>query len=145
MSKTESIVELIAEVRKTFHSLTHAGEQLIQAGINMGQRGVLEELHGNGKQTIPEIARTKGVSRQHILKLVTPLEKLDFVSFEENPAHKRSFIVALTGKGEKVITDTLASEYSALTKLGKVLKQQDLENAREVLQSFRDLLDGEFR
>ena len=64
--------------------LIHAGERLAPS-----LRGVLRNLLQNGPITVPAIAGLRPVSRQFVQKVVNELEAEGFVSFIDNPAHKR--------------------------------------------------------
>ena len=69
----------------------------------MGMRAVLEFLRRNGPATVPTIARSRGVSRQHIQALVNLLLGQHLAEAADNPAHRRSLLVQLTAKGAQTI------------------------------------------
>jgi DNA-binding MarR family transcriptional regulator len=74
---------------------------------------VLRSLKLEGAQTVPQIARSRPVSRQHIQKLANTMISDGVIEFVENPAHKRSKLLQLTSKGESVfqeIGDRIAQE-----------------------------------
>ena len=65
---------LTNEVRMLFHSLVEAGDSLHKdEPITMGMRGVLEFLLQEGASTVPDMARERHVTRQHIQALVNGL------------------------------------------------------------------------
>ena len=67
-----------------------------------GVWGLLRSLRLGGPQTVPALARSRPVSRQHIQTLADAMAADGLVAFRPNPAHKRSQLVAITGKGEQV-------------------------------------------
>jgi MarR family len=67
--------------------------------------GVLRGLRRHSAQTVPNMARMRPVSRQHIQELVNRLHATGLVEFEENPAHRRSHLVRLTLNGQRKIGD----------------------------------------
>jgi DNA-binding MarR family transcriptional regulator len=73
-----------------------------------GVWGVLRSLRLEGPQTVPALARSRPVSRQHVQTLADAMAADGLVALKPNPAHKRSQLVTLTAKGEQV--------YEALTK-----------------------------
>jgi DNA-binding MarR family transcriptional regulator len=73
-----------------------------------GVWGVLRSLRLEGPQTVPALARSRPVSRQHVQTLADAMAADGLVAYQPNPAHKRSQLVTLTAKGEQV--------YEALTK-----------------------------
>jgi len=64
-----------------------------------GGQEVLEILEAHGDQTVPQIARLRGTSRQNIQILVNKLQQDGCVELANNPAHKRSNLVRATNKG----------------------------------------------
>ena len=60
----------------------------------------MESLADAGEQTVPQIARAKGVSRQHIQVNVDTLTKAALVALRDNPGHKRSPFVTMTKLGQ---------------------------------------------
>jgi DNA-binding MarR family transcriptional regulator len=104
---------------------------------------VLQQLHRQGPQTVPEMARSRPVSRQHIQTLVNELLAHSLVELRKNPAHKRSRRVALTPKGKGRIEAMLAREEIALERLPLNVTPQELLQAAQVLESVRESLKGE--
>ena len=89
---------------------------------------------------MPDIARSRSVTRQHIQILVNDLLQQELVVFEDNPLHKRSSFVTLTKEGERVIRRMRKREnqlYQA-TKFG--VKRNELETAVKTLGRVRDAL-----
>ena len=98
------IGDLLDEVRLLYNRIVQVGESLHSAeAVTLGMRAVLEYLQTNGPTTVPDIARSRSVTRQHIQTLVNGLLEHRLVSLEGNPAHKRSSLVALTAQGERII------------------------------------------
>ncbi len=113
-----ALYRLIAESRALFHALREAAEQLHGDGrLTAGRRGVLESLEHMGPQTIPQLARSRPVSRQHIQALVAELLEDGLVERVPNPAHKRSFLVRLTDQGRERIAEMTEQEAGALSQL----------------------------
>src|SRR5512138_3252979 len=101
---TGSLDELLDEVRLLWHVTVRTAERLHEAEpVTVGMRAVLEFLARNGPTAVPEIARSREVTRQHIQALVNGLLELRLVALDENPAHRRSALVRLTPEGQKTI------------------------------------------
>ena len=95
---------LLNEVRLLYHQIVRVGETLhTDEPVTLGMRGVLEFLQGNGPATVPDIARSRSVTRQHIQMLVNSLLDSELVTLQTNPQHKRSSLVALTPDGLRII------------------------------------------
>src|SRR6185295_2962392 len=61
-----------------------------------GVWGLLRSLKLGGPQTVPALARSRPVSRQHIQTLADAMAAEGLLAFKPNPAHKRSPLVTLT-------------------------------------------------
>jgi DNA-binding MarR family transcriptional regulator len=130
---------VIDETRALFHRLKVAAEQLHRgAGISAGQRAVLMDLASSGAQTVPQMARSRPVSRQHIQSLVNPLLAAGLVALAENPAHKRSRIVQLTEEGRAAVSEMRRGERQLLEGLPHGIPTEDLEVAARALRGLRD-------
>jgi DNA-binding MarR family transcriptional regulator len=79
-----------------------------------GVWGLLRSLKLGGPQTVPALARSRPVSRQHIQTLADAMAAEGLLAFKPNPAHKRSPLVTLTAKGEQVY-EALARKLAAIS------------------------------
>jgi DNA-binding MarR family transcriptional regulator len=133
--------ELLDQVRLLWHVTVQAGERLHEGeAVTLGMRAVLEFLEANGPRAVPEIARNRHVTRQHIQVLVNGLLELRLVSLDENPAHRRSSLVRLTSEGQKAIARMRKRERQFLDGLALRQKPDELRRAAGVLKSVRDAL-----
>ena len=88
---------LINEVRLLYHSVSQIVEDIHGgSNISVGMRAVLEYLEAEGDSTVPHMARARRVTRQRIQTLVNLLLARDLVKSVDNPATKRSPLIALT-------------------------------------------------
>src|SRR5262245_15202680 len=117
MINSREVEKLTQEVRHLFQVLKTLADALHKdAGLNASTRAVMEALT-DGPRTVPDIARRKSVTRQHIQLLVDELAKSDLVELRVNPAHLRSPLVALTRKGETVFAGIRKRELPLLERL----------------------------
>jgi DNA-binding MarR family transcriptional regulator len=135
------VAELIDEIRLAFHSLTNVSERLTGDLVETSGRAVLEHLTHHGATTVPDIARARGVSRQHIQTIVNSLSERDLVTTEPNPSHRRSHRIALTPSGHELIRTVLVREDDALGPTTSVLAASDVTTSIDTLRTFRALLD----
>lgn len=132
---------LIDETRLLFHRMKLAAEQLHGAeGITACMRGVLFGLDHSDPQTVPQMARARPVSRQHIQMLVNPLVERRCVELADNPAHKRSKLVRLTPKGQRLVDRMRKRESKVLGALGTGMSERQLRSAAAVVRSLRETL-----
>ena len=104
-------------------------------------RAVLEHLDETGRQTVPQIARAKGVSRQHIQMLVNALAAAALVAASDNPADRRSPHVALTREGKAAFRRIRKREASLLAAAAAALADSDLAATQASLDALRRWLD----
>ena len=132
--------DLVDEVRLTFHAL---GAFAARAGnIDPPGRAVLEFLNRNGPTTVPEIARRRGVTRQHIQTIVNALGDGGLVTTEPNPAHQRSHLIALTTAGVERITAVTSHERTLLAPFVSHLDPPSLAVGVDLLRGLRMHLDA---
>lgn len=135
----EAFEPLSRAVRSLFHkmgaavSLLHEGDETA-SGITAGMRAVLESVIEGGPKTVPEMARARPVSRQHIQTLVNELLAAGLVEFRDNPAHRRSKLVAPTKAGEAAFASLRAREAAALTRLAVDIDAAEMRAATLALQ-----------
>ena len=105
------MAQLIWQIRRLFQKLTsESNEFLTIYGITASQRAVLEFLDHKDPETLANMARAHDVSRQHIQQIVNDLLEKQLVTTIENPAHKRSFLVQRTDKGNQLFADIKKTE-----------------------------------
>jgi DNA-binding MarR family transcriptional regulator len=138
----DSAERLFDEVRLLWHTLVVTGERVHEnEQMTLGMRGVLEFLVRRGPATVPQIAHSRRVTRQHIQSLVNSLLKLDLVQLEKNPAHQRSFLLLLTSKGDALIRRVKGRERRFLASMHSRIKRADLERATAILATVREALE----
>ncbi|MGH9215889.1 MAG: MarR family transcriptional regulator, partial [Acidimicrobiales bacterium] len=83
-------VETLAdEVRLHYHALVRLAGALHGAlKVSAPMRAVLEFLQAQGPTPVPRIARSRGVSRQHVQTIVNELLDDGLVELRDNPAHR---------------------------------------------------------
>jgi DNA-binding MarR family transcriptional regulator len=139
---SQELEELLNEVRLLFHHAQLAGEEL-HAGesVTMGMRGVME-LVKSLPMTVPEIARARFVSRQHIQGLVNDLIQQQLVVLKDNPAHRRSGLVTLTTAGEQLVTRMKKRERRYLDAIRTEASASDILRATKTLRRVREAMGG---
>jgi len=143
MNANEPIAALLDEVRLLFHQAVRTGEALHSGeSITLGMRGVLEFLHLNGPASVPQLARRRLVTRQHVQALVNALLEKKRVALAPNPAHRRSALVTLTPAGRRQIERMRAREARHFAKTDLGVGPQALEQAARTLAQVRRALGG---
>jgi len=135
------LVALLHETRLLSHALTQWSETVhAELGMTAAMRGVLELILRGGGATVPDMARARGVSRQHIQQQVDALLERGMLERQDNPAHKRSSMIALTDKGRALILNMRAEELNALSRMQIGVSDNALREAAQVLSAWRATL-----
>lgn len=131
-------VERIAgEVRHLFQVLKSLADAVHKdAGLTASTRAVMEAI-ADGPRPVPDIARSKSVSRQHIQLLVDELAGSDLVELKSNPAHLRSPLIALSRKGEALFASVRKREAPLIERLAAGLDARKAAATVQTLTALR--------
>ncbi|MBT8415367.1 MAG: MarR family transcriptional regulator [Boseongicola sp.] len=127
------IVDLIAQARRV--SRGWSGLSSADSAMTGAERDVLDFLVFEGAATVPKIARSRGVSRQHIQKRADALVEKGLAEFVENPAHKSSRLLEASIKGERAHATASRGEAEVLQRLSGKVDPKDIAKARAVFQT----------
>ncbi|MEZ5996868.1 MAG: hypothetical protein R3C25_14070 [Hyphomonadaceae bacterium] len=136
----EALLDLSTAVIELYFRLeaaTRAIAGFAQAG---GEWGIMRLLVVEGDQTVPEMARSRPVSRQHCLTIVNRLYEQGFVEFVENPKHKRSHLVSITKKGRARFEQMTELFLAAESRFAPHFTAEEVASAIDVLKRARALL-----
>jgi DNA-binding MarR family transcriptional regulator len=138
-----SLEALLAEVAALANQLRKT-TALMPRQDNTPQGGwnILQTLGRLGPQTVPDIARTRALSRQNIQILVNRLKFQGYVAVTPNPAHKLSGLVELTDRGRGLLATVMEREATSLEGLLPYVSQARLAPAARLLRRLRELLAG---
>ncbi len=134
----------MTQVRACFHQLKALAEKMHQdLGVNPSMRAVLEALATDAPRTVPEIAGTKGVSRQHIQTVMNALLDAGLVESQDNPAHKRSPLFALSQQGRSVFAIIREREVEPLRNLANRLSNEVIDDAQRSIANINKAIASE--
>jgi DNA-binding MarR family transcriptional regulator len=124
------------EVRHLFQVLKSLADAIHKdAGLTASTRAVMEAI-AECPRTVPDIARSKSVTRQHIQLLVDELAGSDLVELKPNPAHLRSPLIAFSRKGEALFASMRKCEAPLIERLAAGL---DVRKAAATVQTLTAL------
>ena len=133
-----STTSLLDESRLLFHALKQWSDTLhTELGMTAAMRGALELILLEGAATVPEMARARGVSRQHVQQQVDALLERGLLERQHNPAHRRSSIIALTDKGRALTQNMRSEELAALSRMQAGVSDTATLKASQVLSEWR--------
>lgn len=140
-TKAEELSTLIKNVRGCFQELKALGDKLHDdLGVTAAMRAVMEFLTEHGENTVPGIARVKNVSRQHIQLLVDALNEKGLVELHQNPAHKRSPLIALTTMGAETYSTMQKRERDVLKQFADNLSADEITSANKCLEKLNTIV-----
>lgn len=133
-----ALFELGMEVIHTYFKLRAAGERIgATPPAGAGSLGLLRSLAKEGPQPVPQLARDRDVSRQHIQTMVNDLAEQGLVEFIDNPAHKRSKLVAITESGKIRLAALLERVEDAYEGVSTGMDKGEIRTAIKVLSQLR--------
>ncbi len=140
--KTESLTRLIREVRTCFNQLRSLAESTnADLEVTASMRAILESLFRDVPMTVPDLARARGTSRQHVQKAINGLPDQGLVTAVENPGHKRSVRDHLSPEGRGVFAEIGSREAAPMRALSQALDLAEIETAAAVLSRLNQRLD----
>jgi len=135
------VMEVIDATRALFHVLKVVADDVHGPdGLTAGARGVLQSLYEGGPRTVPQMARQRPVSRQHIQTLVNELLEDGHVVLTANPRHKRSMLVRLTPSGRRLFEGVRSREARLLRALRVEDDAEELHAAAGLLRRLRSAM-----
>lgn len=140
---TQAIEVLLDEVRLLWHAMGRAAERLHGTEpVTLGMRAILEFLATRGPTTVPNVARSRHVTRQHVQGLVNALLEAGLAELDANPAHRRSALVRLTPEGQRTIARMKRRERRFFEETDLGATADELRRAAGTLRAVRGALGG---
>ncbi len=141
-----SVEALLGEVNAVAIRLNQVGRTPgSSGGLPAAAHDVLQVLARHGPQTVPQIARHRSTSRQNIQMLINRLAGQGFVELRSNPAHRRSRLVSLTGRGRAALNQGGEARANVLQAVASNISEPELAGTARVLTQLRQLLSAEER
>jgi DNA-binding MarR family transcriptional regulator len=141
--------ELRAVVDETialFHRVRWVAEQIYgPEGRSTARRGLLRGLVRYGPRTVPQLALSRSVTRQHTQEVVDRLAADGLVELIANPAHARSRLVRATRRGAALVDHMDEVDARVLVAIGGPLATRDLAITARTLKAVRECFEDEPR
>jgi DNA-binding MarR family transcriptional regulator len=127
----------VIELYFRIEAITEATAGFATAG---GEWGVLRTLVKEGPQTVPEMARSRPISRQHCQTICNALEQQGLVEFVDNPKHKKSKLVRTTRKGRDRFESMRKQFLGAAGVYSPFFTANELASATDVARRAREMI-----
>ena len=138
----EAVTALILDVFRLNGRLQLAGDRLVaELGLTSARWQILGAIaYAERPESVAWHARTMGVHRQGVQRIVNELEKEGIVEFQPNPHHKRAHLVVLTSKGQELFESALALQTPWVNDLSDGLSPDDIETTQAVIDFLKKRL-----
>lgn len=140
--RAEALAEVYLLVGPLYRRVLRAVERDEERNrVSVGVRAVLDQLRRHGPMTVPQVGRSQSLSRQFVQRMVNEAVDAGLVELVDNPQHRRSRLVGLTGDGRATIERVVAREHATLAGIAAHLSDRDVAATKIVLQQLLDGLD----
>lgn len=138
-----ALTALILEVFRLNGRLLAAGDRLVSPlGLTSARWQVLGAVAlSPSPETVARLARSMGLNRQGVQRIVNELAEEGIVAFRENPHHRRAKLVTLTDKGRAAYDAAGRLQRPWANALSKGLDVQDVIATTRLIKALRLRLD----
>lgn len=139
----EALTTLILDVFRLNGRLLVAGDRLVaKLGLTSARWQVLGGIaYAERPESVAWHARTMGLHRQGVQRIVNDLEAEGIVAFRPNPHHKRAHLVVLTSKGQNLFEAAHALQIPWVNALSDGLKPEDIAMAQGLINQLKTRLE----
>jgi DNA-binding MarR family transcriptional regulator len=138
-----AVTSLILEVFRLNGALISAGDNLVaDLGLTSARWQVLGAIAlAPAAETVARLARSMGLHRQGVQRIVNELAAEGIVALEDNPHHRRARLVRLTKTGEGLYCAAGQRQRPWAKRLAKRLDDRTINSTRMVLEALRRELE----
>ena len=122
--------------------IVEAGESI---SGSVGQSSARWQVLGSAyrPQTVADIARALGISRQGVQRVTNTLIKEGLVQSMPHPSDQRTYLIELTVKGRTILTQIYAKQLAWSQIIENVVNLDQMKQATELLVQLGDALEPE--
>jgi len=141
----EALSDLIVEIFRINGRLLTAGDRLVaDLGLTSARWQVIGAIAIAGQpQTVPAIARSMGLTRQAVQRLINELLADGLVEARTNPNHRRARLFSLTSVGTAAFEGATARQAPWAEALAAGGAVAEIRAAERVLRSLRHRLEAQ--
>jgi DNA-binding MarR family transcriptional regulator len=132
------LAPLLNRIPRLYFLLRAVGDAVLaDLGVSTAMRGVMMSMAAGAPRTVPDLARERPVSRQHMQTVVNELLAAGLVETQRNPAHRRSPLIVLSEEGRRRLKTIQAREAELLVSTAPAVSHAELAAATRLF----DLLE----
>ena len=144
MTATNDAYKVTWLVRRLFRAMANkADAYLHDLDLTAADRAVMEFLFPDAQLTVPDIARRYQVSRQHVQVTVNRLLDRGLHRSGDNPSHRRSPVIHLSGAGRSAFAEIRGIESELLNDVFSNVSTADVATTRRTLETLLGKLSKE--
>ena len=142
-SPADILTLLILEVFRLNGALIASGDRLVaDLGLTSARWQVIGAIALSPVlEPVARLARSMGLHRQGVQRIVNELEAEGIVAFDDNPHHRRAKLVRLTKKGEALYREADRRQKPWARGLARELDARTIASAHRLLKSLREKLE----
>ncbi|PSL19664.1 MarR family winged helix-turn-helix transcriptional regulator [Shimia abyssi] len=139
----EAVTALIMDVFRLNGRLQLAGDRLVSdLELTSARWQILGAIaYADRPESVAWHARTMGVHRQGVQRIVNELNKEGMVEFLPNPHHKRAHLISLTKKGHELYEAAIAKQIPWVNELSSGLPPESIATAQQVIAHLKARLE----
>jgi len=136
------LAPLMSRIPRLYFLVRALDDQLAgDLGVTAAMRGVMGAIAAAEPRSVPDLARERPVSRQHMQSLVNELLAAGLAETHRNPSHRRSPLIALTEEGRRRLKLIQTREAGTLAKTAPAVSHAELAAATRLF----DLLERDLK
>jgi DNA-binding MarR family transcriptional regulator len=121
------ISPVLSRIPRLHYLFKALGDHLhADVGVTASMRAVMASLAAKGARTVPDLARERAVSRQHVQEVVDQLLAAGLAEAAINPSHRRSPLIGLSDEGRQRLRLLKEREADILARTAPAVSQADL-------------------
>lgn len=135
--------EIVLEVFRLGGLLVNAGDRIgAEFGITSARWKILGAISLADKPlTVPQIARSMGLTRQAVQRLVDAMQEDGLLDFRPNPDHKRAKLITLSTLGKETFSKLDEKQVRWASECSSGITQKELATTLDVLKRITDIVD----
>lgn len=139
---SQALTELILEVFRLNGRLLSAGDGLTRPVRQTSARWQVLGALDEAGQTVADIGRRMGLTRQSVQRTADLLEEDGLLSYADNPAHQRAKLAMLTPRGRATLDAITTRQIEWANRIASRLAENDLQHATHMLLQVRQAMDA---
>ncbi|MBD1908888.1 MarR family transcriptional regulator [Trichocoleus sp. FACHB-832] len=140
-ANSSAFTELILEVFRLNGLLLEAGDRLTHpVGLSSARWQVLGVVE-HQPTPVAHVARIMGLTRQSVQQTADALANDGFITYTDNPHHRRAKLMTITPKGRKALDYVQQCQADWANQVSETLSLEALKTAVTVLRQLKERLE----